>query len=124
MSSPSPGFGYNMHVDVLKSWTPEHPTQAYPRLYYNDDYTAGYSDRFLTKSSFLNLQNINFGYTIPQKYLKKLSIESLRIYLSCENVFYWSKRKGFDPRQAIDGDTNDTRYSPLRVISGGISLRF
>ena len=124
MSSPSTGGGMNIHRDVLKSWTPENPTQAYPRYYYKDLYTAGYSDRFLTKASFLNLQNINFGYTFSQNWVKKLSLESLRIYLSCENVFYWSKRKGFDPRQAFTGDISDTLYSPLRVISGGITLRF
>ena len=54
-------------------------------------YTAGYSDRFLTKASFLNLQNINLGYTFSQNWVKKLSLESLRIYVSCENVYYWSK---------------------------------
>ena len=54
-----------------------------------------------------------------------LSIESLRIYLSCENVFYWSKREGFDPRQSFSGDdVSNTRYSPIRVISGGITLKF
>lgn len=124
MGSPTTGFGGNVHVDMLKSWTPENPTQAYPRMYYQDLYTAGYSDRFLTDASYLNLQNINLGYTFSQKWVKKLSLESLRIYLSCENVYYWSKRKGFDPRQSFSGDTNDTLYSPLRVISGGVTLRF
>lgn len=124
MGSPTTGFGGNIHVDMLKSWTPENPTQDYPRMYYQDLYTAGYSDRFLTDASYLNLQNINLGYTFSQKWVKKLSLESLRVYLSCENVYYWSKRKGFDPRQSFSGDTNDTLYSPLRVISGGVTLRF
>ena len=124
MSSPSMGGGNNIHVDVLKSWTPDNMSQDYPRYYYNDLYTASYSDRFLTKASYLNLQNLNLGYTIPAQWTKKLSIEGLRIYLSCENVFYWSKRKGFDPRQSFGGMTNDTLYSPLRVISGGINFRF
>ena len=124
MSSPSMGGGNNIHVDVLKSWTPENMSQEYPRYYYDDQYTAGYSDRFLTKASYLNLQNLNFGYTFPAQWTKKLSMEGLRIYLSCENVFYWSKRKGFDPRQSFGGMTNDTLYSPLRVISGGINFRF
>ena len=124
MSSPSTGGGGNIHRDVLKSWTPDNQTQAYPRYYYKDLYTAGYSDRFLTKASFLNLQNINLGYTFSQNWVKKLSLESLRIYVSCENVYYWSKRKGFDPRQAFSGSISDTLYSPLRVISGGITLRF
>ncbi len=124
MSSPSTGGGGNIHVDALKSWTPENMSQEYPRFYYKDLYTAGYSDRFLTKASYLNLQNLNFGYTFPAQWTKKLSLEGLRIYLSCENVYYWSKRKGFDPRQSFSGESNDTLYSPLRVISGGINFRF
>lgn len=125
MGSPGTSGGSNIHRDVLKSWTPEHKNTDIPRFRYQDLYTAGYCDRFLEDASYLNLQNINFGYTFPKRWLKKLSIESLRIYLSCENVFYWSKREGFDPRQSFSGDdVSNTRYSPIRVISGGITLKF
>lgn len=125
MGSPGTSGGLNIHRDVLKSWTPEHKNTDIPRYRYQDLYTADYCDRFLEDASYLNLQNINFGYTFPKRWLKKLSIESLRIYLSCENVFYWSKREGFDPRQSFSGDdVSNTRYSPIRVISGGITLKF
>jgi len=53
-----------------------------------------------------------------------LAINSLRVYMSAENVFYWSKRKGFDPRQSYDETTNATFYSPMRTISGGVSFEF
>ena len=82
------------------------------------------STRFLTKASYLNIQNINVGYTLPSKWTKKLAIESLRLYMSAENVFYWSKRKGFDPRQSFSASTNATYYSPMRTISGGVTFTF
>ena len=125
MSSPKGTAGYNYHKDILKSWTPENTNTDIPRFMMNDpSYPASSSTRFLTDASFLNIQNINVGYTLPSKWTKKLAISSLRVYMSAENVFYWSKRKGFDPRQSYDETTNATFYSPMRTISGGVSFEF
>ena len=124
MSSPSGSTGYNFHKDLLNAWTPENTSSNIPRFQLNDSYTAGTSTRFLTSASYLNIQNINVGYTLPSKWTKKLAIESLRLYMSAENVFYWSKRKGFDPRQSFSATTNSTYYSPMRTISGGVTFTF
>ena len=80
------------------------------------------SDRFLMDASYLNLQNINFGYTLPSNFTKKVGIEKVRVYLACENVWYWSKRQGFDPRYSYSGATSQATYSPVRTISGGINI--
>ena len=124
MSSPYGTAGYNYHKDLLNSWTPENTNTNIPRFQMNDQYSGEMSTRFLTNASFLNIQNINVGYTLPSKWTRKLAINSLRVYMSAENVFYWSKRKGFDPRQSYDETTNATFYSPMRTISGGVSFEF
>jgi TonB-linked outer membrane protein, SusC/RagA family len=125
MSSPtSSNTGYNFHADLLKSWTSENPNTNIPRFVFGDTYSTGTSTRFLTDASYLNIENINLGYTFPTKWVKKAFINSLRLYVSCENVYYWSKRKGFDPRQSYSDMTNATYYSPMRTISGGITLKF
>lgn len=125
MSSPTTSnTGYNFHADLLKSWTSENMSKDIPRFMFNDTYSAGTSTRFLTDASYLNIQNINLGYTIPTKWTRQAQISSIRIYASAENVFYWSKRKGFDPRQSYSETTNATYYSPMRTISGGITLKF
>ena len=124
MSSPSGTAGYNYHKDLLKSWTPENTGSNIPRFQLNDQYSAAASTRFLTNASFLNIQNINVGYTLPSRWTKKMAISSLRLYMSAENVFYWSKRKGFDPRQSYNETTNATYYSPMRTISGGVTFEF
>ena len=82
------------------------------------------STRFLTDASYLNIQNINLGHTIPKQFTQKALINNLRVYVSAENVFYWSKRKGFDPRQSYSETANATRYAPIRTISGGLSVTF
>lgn len=123
MSSPTTQLGYNYHADLLNSWTPENKTNI-PRFCYGDLYSAASSDRFLTDASFLNIDNINVGYTLPKQFTKKFGVNSLRLYVSADNVFYWSKRQGFDPRQSLDSSTNAANYSPMRTVSGGVTIKF
>lgn len=125
MTSPtSTQRGYNFHADILKAWSPENPTSNIPRLQYGDQYVATSSDRFLTSANYLSLQNINFGYTLPQNIVRKMFLSKLRVYLSCDNVWLWAKRQGIDPRQSISGSVNNTYYAPIRTISGGLSVSF
>ena len=116
--------GYNFHKDIMNSWTPENTTSDIPRWQFSDQYSSSMSTRFLTNASYLNIQNINVGYTIPKKLTTKFLVNNLRVYASAENVYYWSKRKGFDPRQTYSGTINATNYAPIRTISAGITATF
>lgn len=125
------GTGSNYHKDVLKSWTPENSSSNIPRLQFKDQNINAYSDRFLTDASYLALQNIQVGYTVPAKTTKRLGISKLRVFFSCDNVYYWSKRKGFDSRFSIKGSLSmnggtdgASTYSPNRSFIGGINLEF
>lgn len=125
MGSPYDGnVGKNFHKDIYKAWTPENPNSDIPRFQYGDQYVNGSSDRWLTNASYLSLQNINFGFTLPENLAQKLYLKSLRLYLSADNVALWSKRKGLDPRLSVAGGGNATYYSPIRTISGGINITF
>ena len=125
MASPtSSNAGYNFHKDLLNSWSADNVNSNIPRMQWDDINSVSSSTRFLTDASYFNIENINLGYTFPGKWTRKALINSMRLYVSCENVFYWSKRKGFDPRQTYSGSSNATRYSPMRTFSGGISLTF
>ena len=125
MNSPAgTSTGNNYHHDLLNSWTPENSGSNIPRFAYNDSNQAAVSDRFLTSASYLNIQNITLGYTLPKRITRKFLVENLRIYLACDNVWYWSKRQGLDPRQAINGNTNPYYYAPIRTFSGGVTVTF
>ena len=110
--------GSNWHKDILNAWTPENKNSDIPRFQFGDKYNAVTSSRFLTSTNYLNISNINFGYTFPAKWFKG-NISALRLYVACDNVWYWSARKGFDPR-----GTGTAQYSPIRTISGGVNLTF
>ena len=119
MSSPTASTaGKNYHLDLLDAWTKENPNSEIPRFQLNDQYTTSTSDRFLIRTDYLNISNINAGYTFPAKWWKG-HIQTLRVYVACDNVWYWSKRQGFDPR----GGSNNY-YAPIRTISGGVTLTF
>ncbi len=116
--------GHAMHSDILNAWTPNNKNSNVPRLQLNDRYTAATSDRFLTSASYLNLQNITLGYTLPKNVVKKIGLSNLRVYCTAENVWLWSKRQGMDPRQSTSGSVSSQYYSPIRSISGGITVTF
>lgn len=116
-------LGAAVHADVLKSWSSENPNASIPRWQYGDE-DISTSNRFLTNASYLSLQNINLGYTLPRSLTKKFFVEKLRVYVSADNVWLWSKRQGLDPRQSFSGATTNAYYSPIRTITGGLTLTF
>ena len=115
--------GQNWHKDILKAWTADNKGSNIPRLSATDQYANYLSDRFLTKSDYLSINSITLGYTLPKSWVRSLNISSLRVYMSADNVALFSKRKGFDPRQSYTTASADV-YSPIRAISGGLSLSF
>ena len=117
--STASSLGKNYHLDLLDAWDKEtNPNSQIPRFQYADEYVNATSTRFLISSNYLNISNISLGYTFPAKWWNG-HIQNLRVYVVCDNVWYWSKRKGFDPR-----GTGTGQYSPIRTITGGVTLTF
>ena len=117
------GEGQNWHKDIYNAWTPANTKTDVPRLNAQDSFTNASSDRWLISSNYLSINNITVGYTLPSNLVKKMFIEKLRVYFTADNVGLITKRKGLDPRQSYTTSTNSL-YSPIRTISGGISLTF
>ncbi len=125
MTSPTnTSAGKNFHKDILNAWTPENKDSDIPRFQYNDQYTASSSDRFLVDASYLNIQNAQFGYTFPERMTRRIHLNRLRVYVACDNIWYWSVRQGLDPRQSFTGATSNALNSPVRTISGGFNITF
>ena len=124
MSNPTSGGGDNYHKDIFNAWTPENTDSNIPRWQYGDLYPASTSDRFLVPASYLNFQNAQIGYTLPSRITQKFKVSKLRVYASCDNIIYWSYRKGLDPRVSFSGSSNVAVNSPVRTLSGGINITF
>ncbi|ADV43198.1 TonB-dependent receptor [Bacteroides helcogenes P 36-108] len=115
--------GRNWSKDILNRWTPENRYTNVPRLDENSLDQGASGDYSLTKASYLSLRNLTVGYSFPKAMISKAKIEKLRVYLTGDNLFLLSARKGFDPRQSITGSTG-YNYSAMRTISLGINLEF
>ena len=128
--------GSNMHKDLLKAWSPENPTSDIPRLSTasTDDPGVGSQtpmDRFLTNSNYLALNNLTLGYTVPKSVVNRIKIGSIRVFVSGENLFLLTARKGLDPRfnyglgsMTSGSGMSSGSYSAMRTITGGLTLTF
>ena len=120
--------GTNWSKDILKAWTPENPNTDVPRLCASDNSYQLDSNRFLTSSDYLSLNNITLGYTLPKKWMKAMQISNLRLYVTADNLAVLSARKGLDPRMSLGTGSSTTSgnytYSPMRTIAGGLTVTF
>ncbi|WP_232424860.1 SusC/RagA family TonB-linked outer membrane protein [Algoriphagus resistens] len=82
-------------------WTPENPTNAYPRP--NAGTSTGNARYFSTlryaDGSFVKVRDITLGYNLPQNLLDNLSISRVRVYATAKNYFVWSDLGGYDPER-------------------------
>ena len=95
----------------------------------NANYTR-VSDLFVEDASYIRLQNLSFGYTFPRKWMQKIYIDNLRIYVNFQNLFTITKYKGLDPEVgAMYGDALRTgvdygRYPTPRIYTFGLNVTF
>lgn len=78
---------------------------------------ARQSDFAYSDASFIRLKNVSLSYLLPATLLKKAHIQSLRLYIQCQNLFTITGYKGMDPE-----NQSVSALPPLRVITGGIKL--
>lgn len=110
-------------------WSEDNRNTYFPRRRSYQTSSAGSmnvkTDRYLQDASYIRLKNITLGYTIP---INKRIIEKLRIYVSGENLAYWSPLKKYcktvDPEVAVTGATNDCLYPYSRTFSVGVDVTF
>ena len=117
-------LGRTWHTDIRNRWTPENTTSDIPRLEFANQKMLSLSDRFIVSSDYLSLRNVSLGYTFKQGIVEKLGLTKLRYYLTADNVYLWSKRKGLDPRTSLAGSNDYAVYSPIRTVSMGLTLNF
>ena len=77
--------------------------------------TTRSSDYYIDDASFLRIRNITLGYTLPSSALEKLRINSLRTYLSVQNVYTFTDYINYNPEVSATNTTSafDTGINPL-----------
>lgn len=89
-----------------------------------------FSDLYVEDGSYIRLQNISLSYTLPKKLVTKLRLNNVKVYANLQNVYTWSKYKGYDPEVgAMYGDALMTgldygRYPSPRIYTFGLNVSF
>ena len=115
---------YNQTDKVLYRWTGEGTSNLIPRAVYGDpNQNTRVSDRYVEDGSYLRLKNITLAYNFPAQWMRKASMENIRLAFSCENVATATKYSGFDPEVAQNGiDLN--RYPLARTYNFSLNITF
>ncbi len=85
---------------LLYQWSPSNTNSDIPSYRGNaksDENYRGYTDYWLEKGDYLRLKNVTLGYTLPKSISRKLSISSLRFYLTGQNLLTFTEYTGYDP---------------------------
>jgi TonB-linked SusC/RagA family outer membrane protein len=92
-------FGYvNRPSSALERWTGPGTSNSEPRVNLNDpNQNARVSDRFVEDGSFLRLKNVLLGYQVPNRYLKKVKLEKIKLYVAAANLLTFTNYSGLDP---------------------------
>jgi TonB-linked SusC/RagA family outer membrane protein len=115
----------NWHTDVRDRWQQPGDITGVPRLSAAFDANVNArSTRFLTKADYFGLNNVQLGYNLPGKFADKLNLSKLNIFVSGDNLLFFSHRDGFNTSTSESGSSDTYRYSPLSTFSLGLKVEF
>jgi TonB-linked SusC/RagA family outer membrane protein len=88
------------------------------------------SDRFIEDGSYIRLQNIRIGYTLPTSLLSKIRVQRLKVYANLQNMALWTNYSGYDPeigafnQSPLVQNVDMGRYPTPRMVTVGLDLDF
>ena len=83
-------------------------------------------DYNVEKVNYLRLKSLTVGYSLPRRWLQKMGMTELRLFVSGENLLTWTNYSGLDP-ETIDltsGYDQNRNYPLPRKYTLGITLKF
>lgn len=116
--------GINNSSTVIDYWTPENPTNAYPRPNKNLSLASMLYSSSLgyVNGSYIRLRNITLGYSVPKKVLEKSFIQTVRVYATARNPFTYTKS---DLLKEYDPERGGSENGPMtKLYTFGINATF
>ncbi len=118
----------NQLAYVIDRWTGPGSTNEHPRLTTGPTNNNLFSDYYVEDGSFVRLRNIQFGYTVPSAVLRKIHVESLRVYVAANNLVTLTRYMGFDPdlgaSNVLSAGVDYGMYPQARSIMSGLQIKF
>jgi TonB-linked SusC/RagA family outer membrane protein len=120
----------NYFATYVDRWTPENQSNEYFRVNGGGPLEFAYSSRVIEDASYIKLKTVQLGYNFPQKWIRKVKLNNLRLYASGQNLFTWTKYTGFDPEVSKFGSSalrpafDYSVYPYARTITFGLNVSF
>ena len=123
--------GSKQNLNLLKTyanhWSEENANSDIPRIGANG--MSVYSSRVVEDGSFIRLQNLSIGYTLPRTVLRKMHFDTMRVYLSADNLFTITNYSGPDPEVSTRNSVltpgfDWSAYPRSRGVTAGVSFTF
>lgn len=118
----------NKFASYINRWTPENPNSDIPSVasYASDNV---FSTRIIEDGSFLRLKTLSIGYSFNKAICTRLRINKLRIYLSGQNLYTFTKYTGYDPEVSIRNGAltpglDFSAYPRAASINAGLNITF
>ncbi len=113
-------------TDMRESWKKPGDITNVPRLYTNENIRVNAtSSRFLTKADYLALNNVRLGYSLPKIFVDKIGLKGVDLWVTGDNLFLLSERKGFNPMSSsLRGSSDSYRYEPMSSFTFGARIKF
>ncbi len=113
----------NYHVDIRNRWQQPGDVTNVPRLADGLDQNNA-SDRFITSTDFIALNNARIGYTVPSSFMPNSGIDLINLWVSGDNLFVETAREGFNPSISEIGNSARRQYAPPTTITFGVRVKF
>ena len=91
---------------------------------------AQVTDRYVEDGSYVKLKTLSLGYSIPRDVIRQLHISQLRVYVSAQNIWTWTKYTGLDPEVNFFDSDNTKQgidygaYPSTKGFLAGLNLTF
>ena len=98
MAANTPDVGYNdaatnCNAFAYDYWTPANPNAEYAQLYYSTPTVS----TVYRQRSFVRLQDVSLSYQFRRELIRRVGLQSLKLYASGKNLYTWTKWQGWDP---------------------------
>ena len=125
-------FNSNQAATVIDRYSAANPNGSLPR--YSDGDRNGntrVSDRFIEDGSYLRIQSVTLGCTLPKDTFGKNNVfDRVRVYTILQNIYTLTNYSGYDPevgslnQSALLKGIDFGRYPVPRTITLGLNVQF
>lgn len=113
---------------VLDRWTGPGTSNSTPRVTTGATSNNVFSNYFVEDASYVRIQNVQLGYTLNPEISKRAGVSKLRLYAGVNNLYTFTKYKGFDPGASngapIGGGIDYGFYPIPRTYLMGLNINF